>query len=239
VWGYQESVSRQNLIEKNHLHDLGHGWLSDMGGVYLLGVQPGTLVRGNLIHDIEKANYGGWALYTDEGSTGIVLENNVCYQTNAQLFHQHYGHENIVRNNIFAFGGEAGVALSKYDGTQAFTFERNIVLTLDTPIFIGGYANDWSNHPIVSDLNLFWSVSGKQRAVSFQVGNTPGARILTLAEWQALGNDLHSILADPKFEAADFVPFVWKLAEDSPVFALGFHPIDLSDVGPRVKTSRT
>ena len=233
VWGYQESVSMQNIIEMNHIHDLGHGWLSDMGGVYLLGVQPGTVVRGNLIYDIEKANYGGWALYTDEGSTGIVLENNICYQTNAQLFHQHYGHENIVRNNIFAFGGEAGVALSKYDGTQAFTFERNIVLTLDKPIFIGGYANNWSNHPVLSDLNLFWSVSGDKQAVCFQQSNAPDSRILSFAEWQALGYDTHSILADPKFDTMDFAPFVWKLASDSPAFALGFRPIDLSEVGPR------
>jgi len=81
-WGYNESVARDNLIEKNHIHDIGQGWLSDMGGIYTLGVQPGTVLRGNLIHDVNKASYGGWAIYLDEGSSHIIVENNICYRIN-------------------------------------------------------------------------------------------------------------------------------------------------------------
>jgi hypothetical protein len=234
VWGYAESVSKNNRIEYNHIHDLGHGWLSDMGGVYLLGIQPGTVVRNNLIHDIEKSNYGGWALYTDEGSTGVVLENNVCCRTNAQLFHQHYGHENLARNNIFAFGGEAGVALSRYDGVNAFTFERNIVITDQAPLFIAGYANDWRSRSIISDLNLFWSASGAPLTVQ----SSPGAPRLSFAGWQALGYDTHSLVADPKIKSLEADSFDWTLATDSPALALGFRPIDLSSVGPRPQEER-
>jgi len=46
VWGFAENVSRENRIEKNHIHHLGKGVLSDMGGIYILGVQPGTMLRG-------------------------------------------------------------------------------------------------------------------------------------------------------------------------------------------------
>ena len=44
VWGYENSITRENLIEKNHIHDIGNGVLSDMGGIYLLGNQQGTIV---------------------------------------------------------------------------------------------------------------------------------------------------------------------------------------------------
>ncbi len=241
VWGYAESVSHSNCIEKNHIHDLGHGWLSDMGGVYMLGTQPDTIVRNNLIHDVEKANYGGWGLYTDEGSSCIVLENNVVYNTNSQLFHQHYGHENVVRNNIFAFGDEAGVAISRVDARLALTFERNILITRDAPLFTGGYGNDFSSHCIISDLNVYWSTGDPSLTIGRRSqGGRSVQGMMTFDEWRALGRDAHSVVADPKLASLDPARFDWTLASDSPAWALGFRAIDLRDVGPRLKdtTSR-
>ena len=49
--------------------------------------------------------------------------------------------------------------------------------------------------------------------------------------WQALGLDRHSLAADPRF--ADLARRDLRLGPDSPALALGFRPIDLSDVGPR------
>jgi parallel beta-helix repeat protein len=64
-WNRSPTVSRDNLIEKNHTFYLGQKLSSDIGGIYLLGVQPGTVVRNNLIHDIRHAQYGGWGIYPD------------------------------------------------------------------------------------------------------------------------------------------------------------------------------
>ncbi|HEY3378425.1 MAG TPA: right-handed parallel beta-helix repeat-containing protein [Armatimonadota bacterium] len=235
IWGYAESVSKNNRIEKNHIHHLGFGWLSDMGGVYTLGVQPGTVVRGNLIHDIEKANYGGWALYPDEGSSHIIFENNVCYDTSSEVFHQHYGRENTVRNNIFAFGREGGMALTRADEHFcSLTAECNIIIVADNAsIYTNNYRSMLEQHGFRADVNLLWHVDGA--ALNFQVTAADTPRI-ELSDVQALGFERHSLVADP--HCADLAARDFTLADDSPAFALGFHPIDLSDIGPRPPEGR-
>jgi hypothetical protein len=241
VWGYAESVAHNNRLEKNHIHNLGHGWLSDMGGIYTLGVQPGTVIRGNLIHDVEAACYGGWAIYPDEGSSHLVIENNLCYRTTQQPFHQHYGRENIIRNNIFAFGRLSQIALSRippkeYEmtahvaGQKAFTFEHNIVVTREQPVFQGGYLADLRKNCILGDNNIYWSISAQP--ILFCSGDPlKQAPMLSWTAWQATGRDSHSLIADPLFR--NLAQDDFALQPDSPALALGFQPLDLRNVGPR------
>ncbi|MGC9349280.1 MAG: right-handed parallel beta-helix repeat-containing protein [Anaerolineae bacterium] len=240
VWGYAENVSKNNRIEKNHIHDLGHGLLSDMGGIYTLGVQPGTVLRGNLIHDIEKCNYGGWCIYLDEGSSHILVENNVCYQASTQAFNQHYGRENIVRNNIWAFGEETQVSLGRIEAHNSFNFERNIVVGRGRPMFRGRPRDPKEKPGFWSDLNLFWDVEGD---VEIAVTSSYDAQAqwqlvhsFSWDDWRAFGNDRHSRVADPCFK--DLEAYDFEILPDSPALELGFEPIDLSDVGPRPKSER-
>ncbi len=247
VWGYAPSVTHAVRIEKNRIHDVGQGMLSDMGGVYTLGIQPGSVVRGNLVHGVRAAGYGGWAIYPDEGSSHVVIEDNVAFDTTGHVFHQHYGNENTVRNNVFAFGGEGVVALSRGPahnggrGSLAFTLERNVLVGDGRPILatdLAGEGADAASRPFLSDLNVLWDVSGGPPALGDGRGAGQGGlrRAYDLAAWRALGFDRHSVVADPRF--VDLAGRDLRLQPGSPAFALGFRPIDLSDVGPRPRGAR-
>ncbi len=141
----------------------------------------------------------------------------MVYATKSGGFHQHYGRENIVRNNIFAFGREYQLMRTRAEQHLAFTFEGNIVY-YDSGRLLG---SDWSGEGFRMDRNLYWDV--RREPVTF--ANR------TLDVWRQQGRDHDSIIADPLFVNAGNYDF--RLRPDSPALRLGFRPIDSSAVGPR------
>ena len=109
-------------------------------------------------------------------------------------------------------GGTGGFELSCHRNLFYFQEDRAI----------GTYGIDNSSTNVCAfDHNLYWSASSKP--VWF------GTK--SLAEWQALGQDRNSVIADPLFvnsAAGDF-----GLRPDSPARQIGFAPWDMSNVGPR------
>ena len=225
VWGYAANPSHDNLITKNHIHHLGDGMLSDMGGVYLLGIQPGTVVSNNVIHDVKSKNYGGWALYTDEGSSYMTLENNICYNTSDNSYHQHYGSMNTVRNNIFAFSDGQMLRVSRTEGHLSIVFENNIVYSAGVPMFEISRAQ-LEQKTVSAKRNLYFDATRES-----PVMRRFGEEELTLADFQTCGQDHESAVADPLF--VDAANYDFTLKPDSPAYAMGFCAIDASDVGPR------
>jgi hypothetical protein len=214
-WGYGESASKRNFFANNRVHHLGWGLLSDMGGIYTLGPSEGTVVSGNVFHDIHSYSYGGWGMYTDEGSSGILFENNLVYNTKDGSFHQHYGKENVIRNNILVNSRERQVVITRAEPHQSIRFEHNIIVWKTGPALSGA----WGNAKTVSGSNCWFNSAGAP--IEF-MGKS-------LAEWQKAGHETGSIVADPLF--VDVARGDFRLQPDSPALALGFKPFDGSKAG--------
>ncbi len=224
VWGYHNSVAVDNHIEFNHIHHIGQGVLSDMGGVYSLGVSPGTTVSNNVIHDINSYNRygrGGWGLYTDEGSSNIVLENNLVYRTHTGSFHQHYGKENVLRNNILAFSREAQLQRSRPEEHLSFTLERNIIVydSAEGQTLLQG---NWKNPFTALNRNLYWNFDSETGVAFFD---------MPIERWREMGKDAQSIVADPHFVDAKAGDFRFTAASEPVLKKIGFKPFDFTKAG--------
>ena len=84
-WNPTPTACKRNLIEANHVYDVMKK-LADGGCIYTLGYQPGTVLRGNLLHDVHRSahTHGGApnnGIFVDEGSKGFLFERNVIYNT--------------------------------------------------------------------------------------------------------------------------------------------------------------
>ena len=238
-WGYLYSVARDNEICHNHIHDIGKGLLSDMGGIYTLGVSPGTKMCHNLIHDIDARYYGGWGLYNDEGSSGILIEDNIVYNTKFSAYHLHFGRDNTVRNNILAGGRREQLTRSRREPHTSFAFYNNIIYWTEGPLHTGDWndaeAYDFTYFPgrsrklkktTLCDYNVYFNPGKSRDEVKFGT-----AKAGVWADWQKAGQDRHSVYADPLFK--DVATHDYTLLPDSPALKLGFRPIDTDDIGPR------
>ena len=205
-----------------------------MGGIYSLGLSPGSVIRGNRVHDVDARCYGGWGIYNDEGTSDMLIENNVVWNTKFAGFFIHYARESVVRNNIFALGRLEQLSLSIPERHTTLYFYDNIVYWKTGKLFEG----NWGEHPyhfywhpryepedrsdwIRLDRNVYFNPEKQLADVHF------GEDVLNcetngvdFASWQARGRDRSSLWADPGFADPEHGDFTLK--PDSPAFRLGF-----------------
>lgn len=221
-WNWSDAPTRtlHNRIEKNHVHHVVRGVLSDAGGIYTLGTQTGTVIRGNVFHDIWP--YMGrppmaWGIYFDQGSNGLTAENNLVYHTLTGGIMNTGSAGNVVRNNIFALSAEHAAWRYTWQKEPSTVVERNIFYLTQGELFHADGGRD--DHRSKWDRNLYWRSDGRE----LEFYEEP------FEDWQAKGVDGNSRVADPKF--VDPARFDFRLQPDSPALELGFESIDSSDCG--------
>ncbi len=215
IWGYKPSVSKRNKVTYNHIHHIGWDLLSDLSGVYTLGASEGSVISNNVVHDIHAYSYGGWGLYTDEGSTGILLENNLVYNTKTGGFHQHYGKNNIIRNNIFAYSKMYQLQCTRVENHRSFDFTNNIIV-FDQGVVLYG---PWNKIDIFMDYNIYWNTGGETYDFNGK----------SFKEWQQSGHDVNSFIINPYFTDAPHFDFTFKNLNN--IQKINFKPFDYSKAG--------
>jgi hypothetical protein len=227
-WGLEPNRTSNNVIELNHVHSLGQGVLSDAGLIYCLGISPDSVIRNNVFHDLwpYSAPALGWGIYLDAHCGDYLVESNLVYNTlSGGLMFNNGGHEHVIRNNIFALS--ANQALWPYFAKRPSTFRRNIVYLTQGQLMVPDFGESSLNERLAVkespgdwDDNLYWHTAGPDTLRFFRRNFT---------EWQSVGLDQHSRVADPQFVNAPAHDF--RLKRGSPAFDLGFQQFDISQAG--------
>ena len=217
-WGYGPSQAHHNDIGFNHVYDIGQGVLSDMGGIYTLGISPGTVIHDNRFHDVTSYDYGGWGLYTDEGSTGIVMKNNLVYRCSRGRSISITAKRTAWRTISWPLPANSNCSAPGRKNTSRSSSKRTSCTGTTAArcwAATGGTTTSaWTT--------IVYFHAGSQ-AITF-----PGN--LTFEQWQKdRGQDQHSVIADPLFENPKQDDF--RLKPNSPAMQVGFQPFDYTQAG--------
>ncbi len=121
-WSTEPTPCREVRIEGNHIHHIMK-ILSDGGGIYILGLQPGGKITGNHIHNVDinagRAESNG--MFLDEGCTDFTVANNLIYEIAKSPLRFHRATTNLVQDNVLVCG--EGIPPVRYNRTD----EKDIV----------------------------------------------------------------------------------------------------------------
>lgn len=130
MWSPVATPCRENVIDGNHIHNIMNV-LSDGGGIYMLGLQPGSRLVNNHIHDVQinagRAESNG--MFLDEGTTDVLVANNLIYNIAKSPLRFHRATTNLVKENyLFCTPGNPPI---RYNSTNEDDIQKvdNVVLT--------------------------------------------------------------------------------------------------------------
>jgi hypothetical protein len=250
------------IVEYNEMHTLGLE-IADTGGImtnrwFVTGDDPdlarGNIIRFNLIRDCigcgayaqqrspkgegDGTKAGGrihapfytWGIYFDNSGMNILVYGNIVISTVLGGVSMPVGApQNIrVENNIFIGSSGNQLDLRMGDDARGNRFLRNIVYFADPHAMLLAARTSAPQTIAQCDYNVYFAAGGQELRV-----RGLDAETATLAAWQQLGFDRHSIVADPLF--VDPAKNDFRLRPDSPAYRLGFRPIPFGEIGLQKK----
>ena len=143
MWGSNPApltVCRNNIIEYNHIYDVMKR-MGDGAGIYMLGAQPGTVIRGNVIHDVRRSPFTQAApnagLYFDSGSSEMLVQDNIIYALAlphdwpcSPVFFGQGATRIVLRRNVFVSRpGGKHYYMNRKSTEEDFKFQDNTMTT--------------------------------------------------------------------------------------------------------------
>jgi hypothetical protein len=220
----------------------------DAGLVKIDAMEP-VILRNNFFKET-----AGWGLDLDDGASNYEIYNNLCVGVSMKLREGAY---RTIYNNIWVNGANSPCFHVGNENNHDRYFRNITVMSVanmkpeNDLNFLMGAAygeiytliappahTDWLEEV---DFNCFYSDLGEfvarvtNRSEGFFVEkwgskeNQNQPRKYTLAEWQALGYDQHSVFADPLF--VDPENDDYRVHPESPALNLGFENFDMDKFG--------
>ena len=211
-WGIQSQGTAVTRIENNHVQNIRYSIHYESPGIDSY-CDNGCKIRNNVVHNIDSRNArdGGFGIEVsgDIGNPGNNnwVYNNMVYDIKAssnrvagiQLWYTN--NSKIYYNSVYLWGngsgnsnGSAALYIS-HSSTNVEAKNNILVNTRDESPYCASAIYDYSSANIISNYNnLFYEASQYNclvRAGSMDYN--------TLAEWQATGKDLNSVIEMPHF----------------------------------------
>lgn len=124
MWNPTPTPAGGHAVTNNHIHHVMQV-LSDGGGIYTLGRQPGTRLVGNVIHDVPlnagRAESNG--MFLDEGSDQVEIAGNTIFGVVRSPLRFHKAQQIVVRDNTLVVP-DADTPPLRFNSTNPETIQQ-------------------------------------------------------------------------------------------------------------------
>ena len=247
--GFGRVVIEDNKLERVSLET------SDTGGINTLvwytvdadsELSLGIVIRRNTVRDVvgcaaygtpqESASktqadgriwtpYYSWGIYLDWNPTKTIVDSNVVIgNTLGGIMMLGRARDVVIENNIFAGSVQSQIYFASLsDQSVGNRFVRNIVYYRDPKALLVRLKKRLAPEVFDQcDYNTYHNASGGVPTLDL-----PGVALQgSFAEWQRLGFDTNSLIADPLFHDPENGDY--RLSPSSPALSLGFKPENLN-----------